>query len=258
MDILIKHHIRQSPLPWCQVEMKPLTGGLIVCSIAIVFVLWNRRFIFGGSGVSSSRSLKTANLSTPTSSSSQIKVDPPESEDETTMLLSQLLSLNRAAHVLSRSSILLEKLLKMDKQAACDSLLRDYDLSSVMVLIKHEEGGHEPEGFKKISQVEKEKKKSTDSKAVKDVKEVKADKEVKEVKADKEVKDVKDVKEVKEYSLSKPESSSDHHHSTADPLRIALYCKNLLRPPRIGRVVRMVQSGQQEHVADQYIIELIK
>lgn len=203
--------------------MKPLTTGLIVCSVAILFVLWNRRFIFGAKKVFSSqmKPARTSKINNKAVSTDSLS----DEEDETAVLLKGVLSLNRAAHVLSRSTTLLEKLLKMDKKTACDSLLRDYELSSVMVLIKHEEHG-EPEGFKRISEVKKEK-------------------ETKKF-------------EMKELSLSKSSSSESlDHHSTTDPLRIALYCKNLSRPPRIGRVVRTVES-EQEHPADQYIIELLK
>lgn len=194
--------------------MKPLSTVIIISSIIIVFLLWNRRKLFSPKPHHKSKSLAVT-----------------QDETETTILLSELLSLNRAGHVLSRSGSLIDKLLKMEKSKACEIVMRDYDLSSLMILIKHEE--HEKvkqakvEGFKRISELKEEKK-------------------------------------VKELSISKPDTpntpdKSDHednHHTTNDPLRIALYCKNLLRPPMIGRVVRMVESEVDKD--DEYIIELIK
>ena len=213
--------------------MKPLTTTLIVSSIAILFVLWNRRYIFGSSkpSASSSKSKRSGrSVGKVASTSLNVSAEEEDEEDETTILLSGILSLNRAAHVLSRSTVLLEKLLKMDKKAACDTVLRDYDLSSLMVLMKHEDAVHE-EGFKKMKEVKKASKR-------------------------------------KELSISKPPSegdietveSGDHGHSTTDPLRIALYCKNLFKPPTIGRVVRLVESAtrDEDKGTDQYIIELIK
>ena len=71
--------------------MKPFVTGLIVCSVAILFVLWNRRFIFGGAKTKTKTKTKI-------SSAKSIKLPAAVSneEDATAMLLSELLSLNRA------------------------------------------------------------------------------------------------------------------------------------------------------------------
>lgn len=225
--------------------MKPLVTGLIVCSVAILFVLWNRRFIFGDAKKKTKTKVKSAKSTKLVNSAMSAKLPAAVSneEDATTMLLSELLSLNRAAHVLANSGGLLDKLLKLERTEACEVLLRDYELSSVMVLIKHdeEEGdmeGEQEEGFKKIDEIKK-----PDSKKAKKVDEIK-----KPDSKDK-AKDLKDLD-------SSNDLDSNHHHSTNDPLRIALFCKNLGRPPRIGRVVRIVESESEK--ANKYIIELVK
>lgn len=220
--------------------MKPFVTGLIVCSVAILFVLWNRRFIFGGAK-------KKTKTKTKISSAKSIKLPAAVSneEDATAMLLSELLSLNRAAHVLANSGGLLDKLLKLEKTEACEVLLRDYELSSVMVLIKHDEEedmeGEQEEGFKKIDEIKK-----PDSNIKAKAKKVDETKKP----------DSKDKGSGSKDLDSSNDSDSNHHHSTNDPLRIALFCKNLGRPPRIGRVVRIVESESEK--ADKYIIELVK
>lgn len=163
--------------------------------------------------------------------------DSDEDEDGGMMFLKEVLKLNRAAHVLTKSGSTLDKLLKKGKEDSCEFLIREYDLSSVLVLTKRETGEgsaertgtkHE-EGFKKLSTVKKENKK------------------------------------MNELSISKPTTSAvdpesddhkDEHHSPSDPLDIVLYCRNKERVPRVGRVVRMVESEAQK--GTKYIIELVK
>ena len=115
--------------------MKPFVTGLIVCSVAILFVLWNRRFIFGGAK-------KKTKTKTKISSAKSIKLPAAVSneEDATVMLLSELVVFELcSARPWANSGGLLDKLLKLEKTEACEVLLRDYELSSVMVLIKHDE-----------------------------------------------------------------------------------------------------------------------
>lgn len=208
--------------------MKSINAALIIGSIVVLFVVWNFKAIFGSSR-DRAKQIKFDKLKAkkpteqPTTSASTDDV-----ELQTAMVLSEILSLNRAAHVLTRSGSILDKLLKMDNRKACETLIRDYELSSVMVLVKHEVVVEE--GFKKIENIEK----------------VKIDEALK---ADKTVK----VNTGKEQGI---DHDDDHHHTTNDPLRIALYCKNVGRIPRVGRVVRAVQS-EADH-AEKYIIELIK
>ena len=190
------------------------------------------------SSVKSVKSVKSDKLMTGKSMKEDyMSSSSSKDEDETTILLSELLSLNRAAHVLSRSGGLLDKLLKLDQSESCDKLIRDYELSSVMILIKHEDDDHE-EGFKKIKEIEKDKK----------------DKDEKN--KDEKNKDEKSITTGTTGTTGELQSSSKNHHSTVDPLRIALYCKNISRPPRVGRIVRMVESERDR--GDKYIIELIK
>ena len=47
-----------------------------------------------------------------------------------------------------------------------------------------------------------------------------------------------------------------HHHTTGETLQIAFYCRDVGRIPRIGRVLRMVES-EADH-EQKYFIELIK
>ena len=151
-------------------------------------------------------------------------------EEQTAIILSEILSLNRAAHVLTRSGSVLDKLLKMDQVKACESLIRDYELSSAMVLVKREHHVVE-EGFKKIEAI--------------DGKKITGDGG-----------EVKKTVEVNTENVHPDHKGDEHHHTTNDPVRIALFCRNAGRVPRIGRVVRMVES-EADH-DEKYIIELIK
>ena len=132
--------------------MKPIQIVLVVGSIVCLFVAWNYKVFF-----------KRANYNTITAvhkmtknSASGIKKEEAKEEEDlfTKLMVSEILSLNRAAHSLTRSGSLLDKLLKKDKQEACIILTRDYSLSSVLVVIKHEEHVVQ-EGFKNMIEIKK-------------------------------------------------------------------------------------------------------
>ena len=209
--------------------MKSVNVVLIVSGITFLFLLWNYKTIFGGKKAKKQKSTRSAgNNEKFIASKAMGEATVEMQEAQTAMILSEILSLNRAAHVLTRSGSVLDKLLKMDSKKACESLIRDYELSSVMVVVKKAHHEEIEEGFKKIDAIESKKvDKAQEEKAV-------------NINADNE-----NLLEDKE-----------HHHTTDDALRIALYCKNVGRVPRVGRVVRMVES-EVDH-DEKYFIELIK
>lgn len=220
--------------------MKTINTALIIGAIAVLFFVWNFRIIFGknkkikaNNTSKSMRATKSRQSGDGAIASKAMGEAIAKEEEQTAQILKEVLSLNRAAHVLTRSGSVLDKLLKMDKVKACESLVREYELSSVMVLVKHEE--HE-EGFKKIDAIEEKKMDDSSSASAADTD-----------------KTVKVNTEPHPHPSHKPDH---HHHTTSDPMRIALFCRNVGRVPRIGRVVRMVES-EDDH-DEKYIIELIK
>jgi hypothetical protein len=225
--------------------MKSINTILIVAAISGLFLVWNYKAIFGkkpakmrmkSMGMRSMKTRKsTGDPAIASKAMGEAMANEEETEKATVMILSEILSLNRAAHVLTRSGSFLDKLLKMDQVKACESLIRDYELSSVMVLIKrekHHDHDHDKDGFKKIDAIEGKK--------------ITEEQKEKTIKVNTENVNPTDHKDHHEH----------HHHTTNDPLRIALFCKNLGRAPRIGRVVKTVES-ENDH-DQKYIIELIK
>jgi hypothetical protein len=224
--------------------MKSINTILIVAAISGLFLVWNYKAIFGKKPVKMKmksmgmRSMKTRNSKSTgdpaiaSKAMGEAMANEEETKKATVMILSEILSLNRAAHVLTRSGSVLDKLLKMDQVKACESLIRDYELSSVMVLIKREKHHDHEDGFKKIDAIEGKK--------------ITEEQKEKTIKVNTENVNPTDHKDHHEH----------HHHTTNDPLRIALFCKNLGRAPRIGRVVKTVES-ENDH-DQKYIIELIK
>lgn len=232
--------------------MKPVHTALALSAIFLLFVAWNFKSFTRRPG-KKLRATKSAR-----STRKPVKLAVSGEEGEGPLFLQQVLALNHAAHLLTRSPALLEKLLKLPKAEACATLIRGYELSSVMVLVRREseieeeEGGGlvgAGEGFKKIAEIVKEKEGAKGTEGTKQ----------------------------KEMSISKPTDSHadsahagqadshshehDHHHNhNKDSLDIALYCRNVERPPRIGRVVRMVEGkeGDRGDGEGKYIIELVK
>lgn len=198
---------------------------LIVSSIALLFFLWNYKAIFS-SKARSKRAKVTRTV-----------------DDDTNLMagivISEILALNRAAHVLTRSSKLLDKLLKMDGKEACEVLIRDYELSSVRVLVREEGHGHViEEGFKKMNN-------AVGSSAVSSVN------IGSEHSADHSAASSTNSTVSSTHHIT---STSDHHDTS---LRMALHCRNVLRPPMIGKVVKMVEGGEGGNDR-KYIIELMK
>ena len=208
-------------------KMKSVNVVLIVSGITFLFLLWNYKTIFGGKKAKKQKSTRSAGNNEKFIASKAMGEAAVEMQEaQTAMILSEILSLNRAAHVLTRSGSVLDKLLKMESKKACESLIRDYELSSVMVVVKKAHHEEIEEGFKKIDAIESKKvDKAQEEKAVK-------------------------------INADNKQEGEHHHHTTDDALRIALYCKNVGRVPRVGRVVRMVES-EVDH-DEKYFIELIK
>lgn len=203
-------------------DMKSVNTALIIGAIAVLFLVWNFKAIFGSEQMLKSKKMKAEKTTKSFDDEEAVSMQ----EAQTAMILGEILSLNRAAHVLTRSGSILDKLLKMDNKAACEQLVRDYELSSVMVLVKRDHHEEVEEGFKKIENI-------------------------KTVKTG-----LEEEKTVKVNTSDNEEHEDQHHHTTNDPLRIALYCKNVGRVPRVGRVIRGVES-EADH-DEKYIIELIK
>lgn len=194
------------------------------------------------------------------------------SDSFSSSIISETLSLNRAAHVLTRSGSLLDKLLKLEKSTACTILMRDYELSSILVAVKHEEHVKSvEEGFKGIEIVKEEgkmKELSISKKVGSKVSESKSSDTNSSVSKNMESKhsELKNSEsknsELKNSELSQSsdlldnDPKNDNHHVSTESVRIELYCKNLFRPPRVGRVIRMVESVEDPN--EVYIIELLK
>lgn len=217
--------------------MKSINSALIIGAIASLFLIWNFRAIFGKKNKTTTKGATTTTskpekmmktrMSSGGIASKMMGEAIAMEEEQTAMILAEILSLNRAAHVLTRSGSVLDKLLKMNQVKACETLIRDYELSSAMVLVKREHVVIE-EGFKKIEGIDGKKMAGDVDKTVK----------------------------VNTENVHPDHKEDEHHHTTNDPVRIALFCRNVGRVPRIGRVVRMVES-EADH-EEKYIIELIK
>lgn len=209
--------------------MNGINFALMATSIGLLFVLWNYKTLFSGGKNVKIRSTNKRNDHSIVSESQEGQV--------ANLIVNEILSLNRAVHTLTQNGRLLDRILKMDPKTSCEALLRDYELSSVMVMVKHEEHGQVQEGFKKItsehvasSANEKESQLAFSRKH--------------------------EEKSGNESTSSSSPPQNDPHHSETDPLRIAFYCKNLARPPHIGRAVRLVDSIANPD--EQYIVELVK
>lgn len=279
--------------------MKLIHAGIIFSVIVLLFVIWNRDILFHAKGTKrtvkkikeakiKSGKLKTAKSSYKINNDNDNNDNNDNDNDNendndinritdsinkiSKSILSDILSLNQAAHTLTRNGAILDKLIKdMKGEEACGVLMREYDLSSLMIMVvRRDEGEGVKEGFKKINLKAKEEDESeSDSKSasasvINKIESSSEDPNLSESNKNKDKLKIysKNKNNDHDQSIDIPNNDNEfihndpHHTTPSDPLRIALYCKNLGREAGVGRVVRVVQSVADKD--EKYVVELIK
>lgn len=279
--------------------MKLIHAGIIFSVIVLLFVIWNRDILFHAKGTkrivkkikeakAKSGKLKTAKNSYKINNDNDNNDNDNDNDNNdnendndinritdsinkisiSKSILSDILSLNQAAHTLTRNGAILDKLIKeMKGEEACGVLMREYDLSSLMIMVvRRDEGEGVKEGFKKINLKAKEEDES-ESKSASVINKIESSEDDPNSSESNKNKDKlkiysKNKNNDHDQSIDIPNNDNEfihndpHHTTPSDPLRIALYCKNLGREAGVGRVVRVVQSVADKD--EKYVVELIK